>query len=158
MARGLFLDDQQLKIRYLRTNFIGLALIGSVFLYAGVVEILKRTMAPFAGLAALPAAQVLTLKYIFVAMAIGDFFLIKFVQKILGARSVQQLIQAAIITFALSEAVAILGLVLFLLAGHAMDFYTFMFLSLFYFWFFFPKYQDWEDRLGVQPPKGATKV
>jgi hypothetical protein len=152
------LDDQQLKIRYLRTNFIGLALIGSVFLYAGVVEILKRTMAPFTGFAALPAAQVLTLKYIFVAMAIGDFFLIKFVQKILGARSVQQLIQAAIITFALSEAVAILGLVLFLLAGHAMYFYTFMFLSLFYFWLFFPKYQDWEDRLGVQPPSGATKV
>jgi hypothetical protein len=152
------LDDQQLKIRYLRTNFIGLALIGSVFLCAGVVEILKRTMAPFAGFATIPPAQVLTLKYIFVAMAIGDFFLIKFVQKILGARSVQQLIQAAIFTFALSEAVAILGLVLFLLAGRAMDFYTFMFLSLFYFWLFFPKYQDWEDRLGVQPPKGATKV
>jgi hypothetical protein len=54
---------------------------------------------------------------------------------------------AAIITFSLCEAVALLGLVLFLLAGNAMDFYTFMFLSLFYFWFFFPKYQDWEERL-----------
>jgi F0F1-type ATP synthase membrane subunit c/vacuolar-type H+-ATPase subunit K len=152
------LDDQQLKIQYLKTNFIGLAMIGSVFLYAGVVEVLKRTLAPFAGFATLSPAQVMTLKYLFVALAIGDFFLIKFMQKILGARSVVQLRQAAIITFALSEAVAILGLVLFLLAGQAMDFYTFMFLSLFYFWFFFPKFRDWEAQLEAQPAKGATEV
>jgi hypothetical protein len=143
------LDDAKLKIQYLKTNFIGLGLIASVFLYAGVVEILKRTMAPFAGVAALAPAQFQTLKYVFVALAIGNFFLIKFMQKILGARSAQQLMVAAIVTFALSEAVAILGLVLFLLAGQATDFYTFMFLSLFYFWFFFPRYQDWEDRLQV---------
>jgi hypothetical protein len=152
------LNDAKLKIQYLKVNFIGLAMIGSVFLYAGVVEVLKRTMAPFAGFATLPVAQAMTLKYVFVALAIGNFFLIKFIQKILGAPSVQQLRQAAIITFAISESVAVLGLVLFLLAGNAMDFYTFMFLSLFYFWFFFPKYQDWEERLGAQPSSGATKV
>jgi hypothetical protein len=148
------LDDAKLKIQYLKVNFIGLALIGSVFLYAGAVEVVRWTMAPFAGFAGLPVAQMMTLKYVFVALAIGDFFLIKFIQKILGGRSVTQIVQAAMVTFALSEAVAVLGLVLFLLAGHAMDFYTFMFLSLFYFWFFFPRYQDWEDRLGVQSPSG----
>jgi F0F1-type ATP synthase membrane subunit c/vacuolar-type H+-ATPase subunit K len=152
------MDDQKLKIQYLKTNFIGLGLIASVFLYAGVVEVLKRTMAPFAGIARLAPAQVITIKYLFVALAIGNFFLIKFMQKILGARSAQQLMVAAIVTFALSEAVAILGLVLFLLAGQTLDFYTFMFLSLFYFWFFFPRYQDWEDHLGAQPPSNATKV
>jgi len=152
------MDDQQLKIHYLRTNFIGLALIGSVFLYAGVVEVLKRTLAPFAGFAGLPVAQAMTLKYVFVALAIGTFFLIKIMQKILGAPSFQRLMVAAIVTFALSEAVALLGLVLFLMNGRAMDFYTFMFLSLFYFWLFFPKYQEWEDRLGVPPPSDATKV
>jgi len=47
------LDDQQLKMQYLKANFVGLALIGPVFLYAGVVEVLKRTAAPFAGVAAL---------------------------------------------------------------------------------------------------------
>lgn len=148
------MDDAKLKIQYLKVNFIGLALIGSVFLYAGAVEVVRWTMAPFAGFAGLPVAQMMTLKYVFVALAIGDFFLIKFIQKILGGRSVTQIVQAAMVTFALSEAVAVLGLVLFLLAGHAMDFYTFMFLSLFYFWFFFPRYQDWEDRLGVQSPSG----
>jgi F0F1-type ATP synthase membrane subunit c/vacuolar-type H+-ATPase subunit K len=152
------LDDTHLKMQYLKVNFIGLAMIGSVFLYAVVLEVLKRTITPFAGFGTLTPAQAQTLKYIFAALAIGDFFLVKFIQKILGARSVTQLMQAAIITFALCEGVAVFGLVLFLLAGQAMDFYTFMFLSLFYFWFFFPKYQDWEAQLGAQPAKGATEV
>jgi hypothetical protein len=147
------LDDQLLKMQYLKANFVGLALIGSVFLYAGLVEVLKRTAAPFAGIAALTPAQAQMLKYVFVALAFANFFLIKFLQKILGARSVQQLMQANIVTFALCEAVALFGLILFLLAGNAMDFYTFMFLSLFYFWFFFPKYTSWEQVLQENPPE-----
>ena len=150
------MDDAQLKLRYLKVNFIGLALIGSVFLDAVVVEVLKRVLAPFPGFAALSPAQAQMLKYLFIALALADFFLIKFIQKILGVRSVEQLAQAAIVTFALCEAVALLGLILFLLAGNAMDFYTFMFLSLFYFWFFFPKYQDWEVQLGT-PTAEAPK-
>lgn len=152
------MDDQQLKMRYLTVNFIGLALIGSVFIYAVVVEILKRVFAPFSGFAALTPAQVQMLKYVFVALAIADFFLIKFMQKIVGARSIQQLVQAAIITFALSESVAVFGLVLFLLGGNAMDFYLFMFLSVFYFWFFFPKYQNWEDQLRAQSSPVAQQA
>jgi hypothetical protein len=130
-------------------------MIGSVFIYAVVVEVLKRTQAPFAGFADLTPAQVQMLKYIFVALAIGHFFLIKFIQKILVAGTVERLFQAAVVTFALSESVAIFGLVLFLLAGKAMDFYLFMFLSLFYFWFFYPKYQDWEARMRAQPSSGS---
>ena len=151
------MDNQQLKMRYLTVNFIGLAMIGSVFIYAVVVEVLKRTQAPFSGFADLTPAQVQMLKYIFVALAIATFFLIKFMQKILASGSVERLFQAAVVTFALSESVAIFGLVLFLLSGNAMDFYLFMFLSLFYFWFFYPKYQDWEARLLEQPASGATK-
>ncbi len=143
------MDTTPLKMRYLTANFIGLAMIGSVFLYAVVVEVLKRVMAPFTGYANLTPDQVQTIKYIFVALALINFFVIKWLPKILGSRSVGQLMTAAIMTFSLCEAVALLGLILFLLAGNAMDFYTFMFLSLFYFWFFFPKYQDWEERLGT---------
>ncbi len=152
------MHDTQLKMRYFTVNLIGLAMIGSVFLYAVVVEVLKRTLSPFAGFADLGPTQVQMLKYLFVALALGTFFLIKFIQKILGARSVQQLLVAAIVTFALSEAVSVFGLVLFLLAGNPTDFYLFMFLSLFYFWFFFPKYKDWETQLGVPSPAGADKA
>jgi hypothetical protein len=90
-----------------------------------------------------------------VALAIGHFFVIRYVQKILATVTVERLFQAAVVTFALSESVAIFGLVLFLLSGKAMDFYLFMFLSLFYFWFFYPKYQDWEARLRAQPSSGS---
>ena len=148
------MDGAQLKLRYLRVNFIGLALIGSVFLYAAVVEVLKRFLAPFPGVASLTPGQAQMIKYLFIALAFANFFLIKFIQKILGARSVEQLVQAAVVTFALCEAVALFGLVLFLLAGNAMDFYTFMFLSLFYFWFFFPKIKDWEAQLGTPAAPG----
>ena len=152
------MDDAQLKLRYLKVNFVGLALIGSVFIYAVVVEVLKRVLAPFPGFAALNPTQAQMLKYLFIALAFADFFLIKFIQRILGARTVDQLAQAAIVTFALCEAVALFGLVLFLLAGNAMDFYTFMFLSLFYFWFFFPRYQDWETQLGTPTARGTKEV
>jgi F0F1-type ATP synthase membrane subunit c/vacuolar-type H+-ATPase subunit K len=152
------LDDQQVKTRYLTANFIGLVLIGSVFIYAVVVQVLIWTLAPFSGVAAVSPGQARTLKYLFVALAIGHFFLIKFMQKILGAGTLQRLFQAAVVTFALSEAVAIFGLILFLLTGNSMDFYLFMFLSLFYFWFFFPKYQDWEDQLRGHPPPGAREA
>ncbi len=62
------------------------------------------------------------------------------------------LAQAAVITFALCEAVALLGLVLFLLAGNAMDFYIFMVISLGFFYLFFPKYDQWEQRLNAAGP------
>jgi hypothetical protein len=150
------MDDAQIKLRYLRVNFIGLALIGSVFLYAAVVEVLKRVLAPFPGFVALSPPQAQMMKYLFIALALPNFFLIKFFQRILGSNSVAQLVQGAIVSFALSEAVAIFGLMLFLINGNAMDFYTFMFLSLFYFWFFFPKIKDWEARLQVPPDTGAN--
>lgn len=152
------MDDTQLKMRYFTANLIGLAMIGSVFLYAGVVEVLKRTMAPFSGFAALAPAQVQTLKYLFVALGLAIFFLIKFLQKILKAHSVEQLFQAAVVTFALSESVGVLGLVLFLLAGNPVDFYLFMFLSLFYFWFFYPKYQDWEAKFQGSSGPDASRA
>ena len=147
------MDDQQLKIRYLRVNFVGLAMIGSVFIYALVVEVLKRTLAPFAGFGGFTPAQAQMLKYLLVALAFANFFIIKIIQKVLGAGSTEKLIRATVVTFALCEAVSLFGLALFLLDGNAMDFYTFMFLSLFYFWLFFPKYQDWEDRLGIPGTK-----
>ncbi len=134
-----------LKARYLSVNFIGLAMIAAVFVYAGVVEVIKWRWAPFAGFAALPAATASLLKYIFLALAAGQYFIIKIIQKIVLAQSVDNLPQAAIITFALCETVAILGLVLFLLTGNGLDFYVFMVISLGFFYVYFPKYEQWEE-------------
>jgi hypothetical protein len=146
-----------LKARYLAVNFIGLAMIAAVFVYAGVVEVIKWQWAPFAGFAKLEPHTAALIKYVFLALAAAQFGIIKTVQKILPTRSADNLSQAAVITFALCETVAVLGLVLFLLAGNAVDFYIFMAISLGFFYLFFPKYEQWEERLraGSPPPKGT---
>jgi hypothetical protein len=136
-----------LKTRYLTVNFIGLAMIASVFVYAGIVEFIKWRWAPFSGFLQLAPPQAAILRYIFLAFAAAQYGVIRLVQKIVGARSVDHLPQAAIITFALGESVAVLGLVLFLLSGNALDFYIFMLISLSFFYLFYPKYDDWEKRV-----------
>ena len=130
------------------TNLLvgGIPLMVVVF---GLVEFIKWQWAPFAGFAKLPAATATLLKYIFLAVAAAQYGAIQVVQKIVPAKSPANLPQAAIITFALCESVAVLGLVLFLLAGNAMDFYIFMVISLGFFYLFFPKYEQWEQRLNA---------
>jgi len=137
-SRDLARSLTTLKARYLVVNFIGLAMIASVFVYAGVVELIKWKLAPFAGFAKLEPQTVALLKYVFLALAAAQFAVIKAVQKILPSRSVENLSTTAIITLALCEAVAVLGLVLFLLAGNSLDFYIFMVISLGFFTLFFP--------------------
>jgi hypothetical protein len=151
-VQGLAKSPIALKTRYLAVNFIGLAMIASVFVYAGVVEWIKWQWAPFTGFFQLAPSQAALLKYIFLAFAAIQYGVIKFVQKIVPARSVDNLPQAAIITLALCESVAVLGLVLFLLAGQALDFYIFMLISLGFFYLFYPKYDDWEKRVNATGP------
>jgi len=146
-----------LKARYLAINFIGLAMIAAVFVYAGVVELIKWQLAPFAGFAKLDPRTAGLLKYGFLALAAAQFGIIKVVQKILPTRSADNLTQAAVIIFALCEAVAVLGLVLFLLAGNALDFYVFMVISFGFFYLFFPKYEQWEEVVkAAGPPRKVT--
>jgi len=133
-----------LKARYLAVNFIGLAMIAAVFVYAGVVELIKWQWAPFTGFAQLPPQTASLLKYIFLALAAAQYGIIKIVPKIVPVRSAENLPQAAVVTFALCETVALLGLVLFLLCGNALDFYIFMGISLGYFYPNYPKYEQWE--------------
>jgi hypothetical protein len=156
-SRDLARSLTTLKARYLAVNFIGLAMIAAVFVYAGVVELIKWKLAPFAGFAKLEPQTAAHLKYVFLALAAVQFGVIKAVQKILPARSVDNLSTTAVITFALCEAVAILGLVLFLLAGQGLDFYIFMVISLGLFTLFFPKYDQWEQRIRAEGA-GDNKV
>jgi hypothetical protein len=134
----------RLKTRYLAVNFMGLAMIALVFVYAGLVELIKWQWAPFTGFAKLPSATTELLSYIFLAIAAAQYVAIKAVHRIVLARSVDNLPQAAVITLALCESVALLGLVLFLLSGRSGDFYIFMLSSLGFFYWFYPRYDQWE--------------
>lgn len=144
-------EQTELKKRYLAVNFMGLAMIGSVFVYALVVEILKRALAPFTGFASLDQGAAHLLTYALMFLSLGIYFVIRVIRKKLVAQSPSHLPQAAIITFALCEAVAVFGLVLFLLTGNSLDFYLFFAFSLFLFYIYFPKYDNWEKIMGLGP-------
>jgi hypothetical protein len=156
-SRDLARSLTTLKARYLTVNFIGLAMIAAVFVYAGAVELIKWQLAPFTGFARLDPGTASLLKYVFIGIAAVQYGAIKVVQKIVPAKSADNLPQAAIITFALCESVALLGLVLFLLSGQPMDFYIFMVISLGFFYLFFPKYEQWEEVAKAAGPPGKVK-
>ncbi len=130
--------QQQFK----RTNYIGLAMMGSVFVYALLVLAIDKGYLPYrAPLSRSGTAD--TLRFIFLGLAVLDYFVIRYFQKF-SRRASQYLPPGAIIIFALCEAVAVFGLVLFLLDGNATDFFSFMVISLLYFYLFYPKFADWE--------------
>ena len=133
------------------TNYIGLAMIGCVFLYAGLVMGINHGLIPVKIPRTLTGDTGNIIKYILLFISIFHYFVIKFFQKVAG-KAANRLPAGAILTFALSEAVGIYGLILFLLSGNTNDFFIFIAISLFYFYIFYPKYTDWE-RLLVQEAK-----
>ena len=140
--------QQQFKV----TNYIGLAMIGSVFIYAAIVLAIDHGYVP---LGIPPAANnpVFTqLKYILLIISIIFYFIIRLLQNRLPKFLKNQpragiLPTVSLITWALCEAVAIYGLVLFILTWNRNDFFLFMAISLLYFYLFYPKYADWERLL-----------
>ncbi len=145
-----------LQQQFKTTNYIGLAMIASVFLYAIIVFGIDQGYLPYKAQPGANSGTFTTLKYILLVLAILHYFIIQFFQKF-SLKSAAYLPPAAIITFALCEAVSIYGLVLFFLTGNATDFFIFMVISLLYFYLFYPKYADWE-RLwiqGLSPKKSA---
>lgn len=147
------MEKQEIKKRYLAINFIGLAMIASVFAYCVVVEIIKRTLAPFTGFMKIPPQSVATIRYTLLFVSAGHYLLIKVLQKRFNTPPNLNLPVGAIISFVLAEAVALYGLIFFLIAGHAEDFYIFMAISLFFFYIFFPRFDRWEKLLDAAAGK-----
>ncbi len=132
-----------LQQQFKTTNSIGLAMIASVFLYALIVICIDNGYLPYKAQPGANSGIFTTIKYILLGLSILQYFVIRFFQKF-SLKSAAYLPPAAIITFALCEAVSIFGLVLFFLTGNATDFFIFMVISLLYFYVFYPKYADWE--------------
>jgi hypothetical protein len=140
------ISREALILQFRTTNYIGLFMIGSVFFYAGFVLAISHGYIPIKIRPTLSADILTKIKYVLLLLSVIHFFIIKFFQKI-AAREAKRLPAASIIVFAMSEGVAIYGLVLFLLTGNPNDFFIFMAISLFYFYIFYPKYANWERLL-----------
>ncbi|MBI2561835.1 MAG: hypothetical protein HYW08_05445, partial [candidate division NC10 bacterium] len=106
---------------YRISRTIGAAMIASLLAYAAVVEMIRARFAPFEGFARFPQWEVL--RYAFVGLAVADAVLIRIVKaRFLAARSA--------------------AVVLFVVAGSAVDFYFFLVLSLLLFGIHFPRWDQ----------------
>lgn len=143
-----------LQQQFKTTNFIGLAMMAAVFLYAGLVLGIDKGYIPYKAPQTLDAGVLTKVKYVLLAVSLAHYFVIRFFQKF-SLKSVAYLPAGSILTFALCEAVAVYGLVIFLLTGIATDFYIFMLLALLYFYLFYPKYGDWEKLANQQFSKDS---
>jgi len=131
--------QQQFKV----TNLAGLAMIASVFVYAALVLLIDKGDLPLKAKPVLDPSTGVTLKYILLGLALGQYFLIRFFHKF-AQKSASYLASGAIIVYALCESVSIFGLVLFFLTGNSTDFFIFMLISVLYFYLFYPRFADWE--------------
>jgi len=143
-------QTEGLKKTYNVAFIVNVAIIGTLILYALVIEILRRQLAPFQGLTEI--SNVTLLRYILYGIAILNIFLIRVMRGLLLRKPSSEefnllrfkLLQASLVTAALCEIPAILGLILFLLIGSIRDYYQLAGVSFILVFLHFPRYGNWE--------------
>jgi hypothetical protein len=150
---------EKLRQYHKMATVIGYGMMGSLLIFAAIVETLKATA--FESLGFLSPSTFDLLRYLFFGLAFIEFFVIRIIKNLILSRGgristlsgqsdpllskVLKLYTAAIISFAFCESVALYGFVLFIIGGSSLDFYLFAFLSLIFFAVYFPKYSQWEE-------------
>jgi hypothetical protein len=142
-----------LKKEHQFTVIIASAMIVALFGYALVVEAIKFQHQPFTGFA--PQSPNQTREGIF-AGALLMLVAIRIIRNMLLKKTPNDTVKtlltklkaATIITSALCEIPAILGLVLFLMGGHSKDFYILLLYSLTLMVLYFPRYNHLQAWVG----------
>ncbi|MDH5705375.1 MAG: hypothetical protein OEZ45_05090 [Candidatus Aminicenantes bacterium] len=143
-------QTESLKKTYNVAFIVNVAIIGTLILYAVVIEILRRQLAPFQGL--MEISNVTLLRYILYGIAILNIFLIRIMRRLLLRKPPSEkfnllkfkLLKTSLVTAALCEIPAILGLILFLLIGSVRDYYQLAGVSFILVFLHFPRYGNWE--------------
>src|SRR5438552_5634512 len=138
-----------------RAQLIGGALVSSIVVYVYVLRVVAAHHAPFIGFA--PSLDLRLLRVIFALVAVVDLAMLRVLTSSVlgtarpaptaggGASVAARLTTLSIVRLAICEAVAILGVLLFLLGGRWADFSGFAVASLAAFAFNFPRRSQWED-------------
>ena len=153
-------DSVGVEEAYRNAAIICGVMVASTVLYALVVAVISVFQAPFEGFA--PGAQPSILRSALWTMALVEAGLTGLVRRALLARSrsegaaaqARRLITTAVVTAALAEVPAILGLVLFMLWGLSGDFYALFALSLALGAIYFPRLDGWRE-LAAEPAAGC---
>ncbi|HUT07618.1 MAG TPA: hypothetical protein VMY15_02115 [Candidatus Latescibacteria bacterium] len=145
--------QDELKVHLKSVTLIAMAVIASLVIYLGLVEILRAVYRPFRGFATL--ANIPQLRYAVFGAAVAVIVLIRLLRPRLLRKTPQEdaktalhrLQRAAIVTMVLGEIPGILGLGLFLFSGYNIDFYVLVFASLLLVFMYFPRRTAWEEWL-----------
>jgi hypothetical protein len=152
-------DD--LRKSYHTAVIINAAVIGTLIAYAVVIEILRKQLAPFQGF--MEITNFPALRYIFYGVAVVNIFIIRITGVSLLRKRYSdefkfirlQLLKVTIIIAALCEIPAVLGLILFLLAGSVRDYYQLAGVSFILVFLHFPRYGKWVE-WAKNPEKNIT--
>lgn len=152
---------EELKNAYRRAVWIWMGMGVSIFVYAMIVEIIRRYPDLMGKIPPISMAAANTLRCVLFFFTFAEFFLIGFIRdQILSGTpnpetradsnipNVSRILNGSILAHALCETVAVYGLVLFLLTQNPFDFYLFLLISLIYFLFYFPRYDQWIKAVG----------
>jgi len=140
------------------SRFLGLTFAVCLMFYLLLEEIVRARFQPFLGFAR--GTDVIRLRYFGFAAAVALVIVLRIVHsRILaaaaradGPRAVRSLFRAAVISLALAETPALIGLVLFLLAGLNKDFYLLLFVSIVLVFMYFPRKAAWETVIERRRP------
>lgn len=139
-------------------QLLGIQLVLCVGIYGYVIEPIRTVYAPFTGF--YPVARLDLLRILLAAMAVANLVVIRvIVPKLLAAQAsgveilghprasavVKKLFTVSVVALTMCEAIAIYGLVLFLIGGNRADFYGFAAFSLLAFAIHFPRRSKWEE-------------
>lgn len=141
-----FLTDEEKKIleqEYRKITTSGISLILSGIFYIIIPSIFSHQI---------NNSIDVSIRYIFLSITLLIAFLIRIVRSIILSKQtntnfkniLKRLITSSIVTFALCELIAILGLVEYIITGIKMDLYLMVFLSFVFFIVHFPKKLHWE--------------
>lgn len=145
--------NEEVRAAFRPVFLVGVVVAASLAVYLGLVEVLRAVLRPFRGWE--PEIEVRPLRFAAFGAAVAVILLIRFVRPVLLKRragegrkaSILRLQRASFLTLLLAEIPAVLGVVLFVLAGHNVDFYALLVASLILVFMYFPRWAAWEDWL-----------
>jgi F0F1-type ATP synthase membrane subunit c/vacuolar-type H+-ATPase subunit K len=149
--------EDKLSQAYRTTVILSAAMIASVFVYAGLVELLPR-LAPSSAAAA-EAATVELLRKVFRGLALVNFLALAWLVNRAGRPVGEPLLRLSklktltTVGLALAESIALYGLVLFFLSRDPIDFYYLLLVSLLSFIVVFPRHDRWREALNEMPAR-----
>ena len=152
--------ENELKKAFRQNVLIYITMIGSMFVYAGVVEFLKRNTPQTGKVIDLSGSDANMFRNVLLVVAVLEYFIIHFIRNkslsskiklvpVSGTKSpfsppVRAILSVSIMTYGLCYTGVVYGFILFFLSHVTVNFYIFMVISLIFFALFRPQYSQWE--------------